>query len=147
MASSSPVSSSISACESTNLLATTSEAIQQEIKQSSTTGAFRKAISDPETYNAENISFLDEYFHSLRMNFPDLMEFLKTLLLGSHSDGYSEDINDEDDVNTISDKKVAISTIISFLQIYFNSIYKITVNSRSICIIFKLYMNLITYCT
>ena len=81
------------------------------------------------------------------MNFPDLTEFLKTLLLGSHSDGHSEDINDEDDVNAIRDKEVAISTIISFLQIYFNSIYKITVNSRSVCIISKLYMNLITYCT
>ena len=84
------------------------------------------------------------------MNFPDLTEFLKTLLLGSHSDGYSEDINDEDDVNTIRDKEVAISTIISdisFLQIYFNSIHKITVNSLCICIISKLYMNLITYFT
>ena len=79
------------------------------------------------------------------MNFPDLTEFLKSLLLGYHKDSHSEDINDEDDLNTIRDKKVAISTIISFLQIYFNSMYKITVNSRSIGIIFKLYMNLITY--
>ena len=84
------------------------------------------------------------------MNFPDLTEFLKTLLLGSHNDSHSEDINDEDDVNTIRDKEVAISTIISdisFLQIYFNSIHKITVNSLCICIISKLYMNLITYFT